>query len=64
MDVAVLSGPEAHHLAHVMRAQVGELVTLFDDSGQEFSARIRAIGKRDVELEILEQRAGEPRIRS
>jgi 16S rRNA (uracil1498-N3)-methyltransferase len=56
-DVATLSGPEAHHLAHVMRAQVGELVTLFDDSGQEFSARIRSIGKRDIELEVLERRA-------
>ena len=56
-DVAALSGPEAHHLARVMRAQVGELVTLFDDSGQEFSARIRSIGKRDIELEVLERRA-------
>ena len=55
-DDAVLSGPEAHHLAHVMRAQVGEIVTLFDDSGQEFSARVRTIGKRDIELEVVERR--------
>jgi 16S rRNA (uracil1498-N3)-methyltransferase len=55
-DDAVLSGPEAHHLAHVMRAQVGEIVTLFDGSGQEFSARVQTIGKRDIELEVVERR--------
>jgi len=32
----MLDGPEAHHLLHVMRASVGDEVTLFDDSGAEF----------------------------
>ena len=35
----MLDGPEAHHLLHVMRAAVGDEVTLFDGSGAEFDAR-------------------------
>ena len=30
---AVLSGADAHHLAHVMRARPGETVTLCDGKG-------------------------------
>jgi 16S rRNA (uracil1498-N3)-methyltransferase len=37
---ALLDGPEAHHLLHVMRAAIGDHVTLFDDSGAEFNAVI------------------------
>jgi 16S rRNA (uracil1498-N3)-methyltransferase len=55
-DVATLIGTEAHHLAHVMRAQVGQTVTLFDGSGGEFLAEIKTIGKREIELVVLERR--------
>ena len=30
---ATITGAEAHHLANVMRAKQGDLVTLFDGSG-------------------------------
>ena len=40
---AMLAGPEAHHLAHVMRTKVGEAVTLFDGAGQEHTARVTKI---------------------
>lgn len=53
---ATLSGADAHHLAHVMRAKVGEAVALFDGSGCEYVARIQSIGKRAVELVIIERR--------
>lgn len=52
----VLADAEAHHLAHVMRASVGDSVTLFDGSGAEFDARIARIAKHSVELEITERR--------
>jgi 16S rRNA (uracil1498-N3)-methyltransferase len=52
-DQAVLAGPEAHHLAHVMRARAGDLVTLFDGSGAEFAARVERIGRSDITLAVL-----------
>ena len=53
---AVLDGDEARHLASVMRAAPGDEVVLFDGSGAEFSARIVAVQKQRVELEVLERR--------
>jgi 16S rRNA (uracil1498-N3)-methyltransferase len=52
-----LDGAEAHHLLHVMRAAVGERVTLFDGSGAEFSAVVEALGRSDAALRIDERRA-------
>src|SRR3972149_595754 len=51
-----LAGPEAHHLLHVMRAKVGEQVTLFDGSGAEFDAEIARCGRSEVDLRVLERR--------
>lgn len=48
-----LSGSEAHHLLHVMRASPGDLVTLFDGSGREHSAQVVRVGRSDVHLRIL-----------
>ncbi|MGA2031953.1 MAG: 16S rRNA (uracil(1498)-N(3))-methyltransferase [Thermoguttaceae bacterium] len=50
---AVLSGAEAHHLIHVMRAKPGMAVTLFDGSGAEFSALVERLGRSEVELQIV-----------
>ncbi|MDZ4820121.1 MAG: 16S rRNA (uracil(1498)-N(3))-methyltransferase [Planctomycetota bacterium] len=49
---AELTGPEAHHLAHVMRAKVGTEVTLFDGTGQEFAAQVQRVGRSTIELTI------------
>lgn len=54
---AKLAGDEAHHIRHVMRLGVGDLVTLFDGSGREFDARILSIGKHEIELNIVDQRS-------
>jgi 16S rRNA (uracil1498-N3)-methyltransferase len=51
-DRVTLSGPEAHHLIHVMRATPGTRVTLFDGGGDEFSAAVDRVGRADVELSI------------
>jgi 16S rRNA (uracil1498-N3)-methyltransferase len=53
IDRVTLSGPEAHHLIHVMRATPGTRVTLFDGAGDEFSAAVERVGRADVELSIL-----------
>jgi 16S rRNA (uracil1498-N3)-methyltransferase len=52
-ELAELTGPEAHHLAHVMRARPGEQVTLFDGSGAEFTARIEQVARSTVELAVV-----------
>jgi 16S rRNA (uracil1498-N3)-methyltransferase len=56
-EQAELRGPEAHHLARVMRAQVGESILLFDGSGDEFTACIERLQKDRVELRIVERRS-------
>jgi 16S rRNA (uracil1498-N3)-methyltransferase len=55
-DRVTLDGQEAHHLLHVMRAKVGERITLFDGSGAEFAAEIAKCGRSDVETRILARR--------
>lgn len=52
----MLDGPEAHHLLNVMRASVGDEVTLFDDSGAEFRATVQTLRRTDAELRIVERR--------
>ncbi len=50
---ARLSGAEAHHLAHVMRAKLGDEVVVFDGSGAEFVARVEHLGRSEVELSVV-----------
>lgn len=54
---ATLTGSEAHHLLHVLRAAPGMEVVLFDGSGDEFEAEVTACKRSTVELAILERRA-------
>ena len=55
-EQATLEGPEAHHLMHVMRATVGQSVTLFDDSGAEFTAVVERLQRSAVTLRVVERR--------
>lgn len=56
-STVMLDGPEAHHLLHVMRATVGDEVTLFDGLGCEYRATIARCGKRELELSIATREA-------
>ena len=49
---ATLSGNEAHHLLHVMRARPGDEVIVFDGHGGEFAAEISNCGRSEVELTV------------
>ena len=49
---AHLEGDEARHLARVLRAQVGDAVTLFDGRGQAWEARVAGIGRDRVTLDL------------
>ncbi len=50
--IVLLDGPEAHHLAKVMRLPPGETIELFDGAGLVVTAEILTIGKRDVSLSV------------
>jgi 16S rRNA (uracil1498-N3)-methyltransferase len=61
---AVLSGADAHHLAHVMRARLGETVILCDGNAVEYTGVITSIGPETVEFSVEEgyPTAAEPNI--
>ncbi|MFM9197012.1 MAG: RsmE family RNA methyltransferase [Planctomycetia bacterium] len=56
----VLEGDEARHLARVLRAKVGDTVTLFDGRGREWPARVAVIGRDRVELDADEPHTDAP----
>lgn len=49
---AVLDGDEARHLARVLRAKVGDTVTLFDGRGSAWQATVANLGRDRVTLEL------------
>ena len=49
----LLSGPEAHHLVHVMRGGPGTRVVLFDGTGWEYSAQVDEVRGSQATLTIL-----------
>jgi RNA methyltransferase, RsmE family len=48
-----LQGDEARHLLQVLRMKVGDQVMLFDNSSQQYQARIASISGGKVHFEIL-----------
>ncbi len=64
-DRAVLTGPQAHQLLHVLRLRPGARILLLDDAGWEYEAELTSLETREAQARILAQRAatGEPRIR-
>lgn len=53
---ALLDGPEAHHLSHVLRITSGTDVEIFDGRGHSSAATVTRVGKRDVELLVHSSR--------
>jgi 16S rRNA (uracil1498-N3)-methyltransferase len=63
-DLVRLDGDEAHHLAHVLRLGAGDEVALFDGRGAERRGRVEAVGRRDVQVRVLDavEPTAEPRV--
>jgi len=63
---APASGPlelppsEAHHLSRVLRARVGDAVTLLDGKGNAWEAVISDVAPRKVQVDVAEQLAPAP----
>jgi 16S rRNA (uracil1498-N3)-methyltransferase len=49
----LVQGAEAHHLAGVRRVRPGDAVCLFNGNGHEYPARVVAVDRRAVHLEVL-----------
>jgi 16S rRNA (uracil1498-N3)-methyltransferase len=52
-DVVTLPKDEAEHLTRVLRLSVGDLVSVFDGRGHEFSARVIAAARRDARVQLV-----------
>lgn len=61
---AQLDDTEAHHLIHVLRHAVGDIIELFDGQGLSAECRIAVIRKRDATVEVLGTKRETPPTRS
>jgi len=55
-STGTIAAAEAHHLLHVMRARLGDVVVLFDGSGREFEGEITTLGCATVTVRIIAER--------
>jgi 16S rRNA (uracil1498-N3)-methyltransferase len=53
-NTAVMEGDAAHHLGHVLRAQIGQLYEL-SDGATAWLTRIESVARQRVEFSLLEQ---------
>jgi 16S rRNA (uracil1498-N3)-methyltransferase len=59
-DRCELGGTEFHHLAHVLRARIGDHLTVFDGSGTEVEAEIAGLSKTAATLRLGVRRRDSP----
>jgi 16S rRNA (uracil1498-N3)-methyltransferase len=52
-EVVTLPKDEAEHLTRVLRLGVGDVVSVFDGRGHEFSARVIAAARRDASVQLI-----------
>lgn len=50
----MLPDAEAHHVRRVLRLSDGDALRVFDGRGREWQARLRFIGRHDVEVDLLD----------
>ena len=53
-DRALLDSTQSHHLSHVLRLEVGQIVQVFDGNGLLADAKIEQIGRNQVLLHVVE----------
>ncbi|MBQ1613601.1 MAG: RsmE family RNA methyltransferase, partial [Selenomonas sp.] len=56
-DTIEITGSDAHHLMHVMRAKAGQKVTVVDDAGQVALMEMTAFREEAVTLTLKERLA-------
>lgn len=55
-EIVALSADESHHLVRVMRAKVGETVSLFNGRGAEWDGVVTAISRGAAQVRVVMQR--------
>lgn len=55
-----VTGDDLRHIRTVLRKQPGDLLTLLDGQGREYTVRITAIEKAEIETEIVDRRERHP----
>ena len=55
--VCLLAEDSAHHAVHVLRLREGDEVTLFNGRGGEYAARIAAMQRLRISIDVLQHRA-------
>jgi len=63
--IVTLPDGEAHHVARVLRAAVGDEVSMFDGRGREWIGRVSSVGSGPVTVDVLHETtpAAEPHVR-
>ena len=51
-EAIAITGGDAHHLAHVMRAQIGDVITVVDAAGQAAEMAVTALTRDAVHLRM------------
>lgn len=59
-DKLELTGREAKHAAQVLRLRVGDLCSVLNGAGGEFSCEVAQLSKHRVDLRVLEQKRHDP----
>jgi len=54
-DEMIISGEEAHHLIHVLRAQKEDQITLIDGQGRQATAVISELSRKEARVRVLQQ---------
>jgi 16S rRNA (uracil1498-N3)-methyltransferase len=64
-NTLVVTGQPAHHVRHVLRMRSGAALQVFDGTGHEHHAVLKAIGRSDIRIEIGDRvkSIAEPRLR-
>ena len=57
-DRITMAGDQVHHFRNVLRGKAEDEVSLFDGAGLVFKARVVAVTKKELELEILNELTG------
>lgn len=55
-----VSGEDVRHIRTVLRKEPGDLLTLLDGQGMEYTARITAIERSEIDTEIVDRRKRQP----
>jgi 16S rRNA (uracil1498-N3)-methyltransferase len=63
-DTLKIHGPEAHHIAKVLRMTKGEMVRVIDGYGMSYICEIRSVSARTVTCGIIKtvKKGGEPKL--